>query len=309
MPNEKHQHSRSGRPFERAVYEFLAALSPDSEVIFDHRVADRDTGQLRQCDAWINGNIHGLFPLKALVSCKDWASRLDIGEIETFASEMRSTGANYGIIYSSGGFTDGAIKKGEKLGIACCLLYKDARTEIPNFVSMRYFHCRPRLNVNHVTVESTHIDQFETWQDLFDLEDGEGTTLLTCLCEQISMNERSVAESGRAPTDWTDIVEFQCEVPGQSLTKVRTSIRGTWRWFRAEAKAQLVNGSYCFQNNQFIGSIATPAINVDDFEPGDLWEECEAPDDFSYSVTCIVHNGDIRTALQESYGRACLDLK
>ena len=37
---------RPGREFEEAVYAFVNTLDPSAEVIYDHRVLDRDSGQL-----------------------------------------------------------------------------------------------------------------------------------------------------------------------------------------------------------------------------------------------------------------------
>lgn len=47
MPKGK---QRLGRKFEEAVYTFARTLDASAEVFFDHKVPDRDTGELRQCD-------------------------------------------------------------------------------------------------------------------------------------------------------------------------------------------------------------------------------------------------------------------
>ena len=59
--------SKPGRDFEEAVYAFANTLK--AEVLFDHQIPDRDTGELRQCDVWINAKFGEHWPLSILVSC------------------------------------------------------------------------------------------------------------------------------------------------------------------------------------------------------------------------------------------------
>ncbi|HLO99813.1 MAG TPA: restriction endonuclease, partial [Fimbriimonas sp.] len=110
--------AKHGIEFEKAVYEFAKALDPKAEVLFDHKVSDRDTDTLRQCDVWINAKFGGHWPLSILISCKDHSTKLDINDIGTFLEEKRSTGASYGVIYSKSGFTKPAVEKAKVNGIA-----------------------------------------------------------------------------------------------------------------------------------------------------------------------------------------------
>ena len=59
---------KPGRKYEEAVYAFAKTLDPSAEVLFDHKMPDRDTGELRQCDVWINAKFAGHWPLSILIS-------------------------------------------------------------------------------------------------------------------------------------------------------------------------------------------------------------------------------------------------
>src|SRR5947209_5051729 len=80
------------RQFERAVAEFLAAAGPTAKVSHDYRQTDPDTGSLRQRDVWIESVLCGMFPIKALVSCKRWSAKLNAKDVEHFFGEL--CGAN-----------------------------------------------------------------------------------------------------------------------------------------------------------------------------------------------------------------------
>src|SRR5437870_2697652 len=97
--------NKPGRKFEEAVYAFAKALDASAEVLFDHKVKDRDTGESRQCDVWINAKFGGHWPQSIIVSCKDHKRKLHSGDVGTFCDEKRSTNATMGVMYSRSGFT------------------------------------------------------------------------------------------------------------------------------------------------------------------------------------------------------------
>jgi hypothetical protein len=71
---------RHGLAFEKAVHVFANTLDSKAEVLFDHKVPDRDTGTPRQCDVWINAKFGGHWPLSILVSCKDQKKKLNVSQ-------------------------------------------------------------------------------------------------------------------------------------------------------------------------------------------------------------------------------------
>ena len=62
--------NKKGKKFEIAVYEFVKALTPNSQVFFDHTVPDKDTGALRQTDAWVQTTFAGHIQI-GRASCRE----------------------------------------------------------------------------------------------------------------------------------------------------------------------------------------------------------------------------------------------
>lgn len=158
---------KPGRRFEEAVYAFAKTLDPAAEVLFDHRVKDRDTGEPRQCDVWINAKFAGHWPLSILVSCKDHKRRLNAGDIGAFCDEKRSTGASNGVIYSKSGFTKPAVTKAQINGISCCRLYDNEPSDPPASFWIEHFACKPVIQVSLFTNPTEF--RLTTWNDLFNL--------------------------------------------------------------------------------------------------------------------------------------------
>jgi len=134
--------AQKGKQFEKAVYAFVKALSPNSQVFFDHKVPDRDTGTFRQVDAWIETNYGGHIPLTILISCKDYIRKLDISHIGTFINEIHSTSASTGVIYSSSGFSENALKKAETNGVNCCQLFTGKIAPLPPKLIFHSYVCK-----------------------------------------------------------------------------------------------------------------------------------------------------------------------
>ena len=185
-----------GKQFEKAVYDFIKALTQGSQVLFDHKVPDKDTGTLRQVDAWIKTSIAGHIPLSIIVSCKDYKRKLNISHIETFISEIKSTSANTGIIYSSSGFSNTALKKAEMHGINCCQLFTGKPTPLPAKIVYHSYVCKPRVSieVSKDSKDLLHNKGFEYWDDIFDMIVENNLTSLDALKESyLSMEKEALS--------------------------------------------------------------------------------------------------------------------
>lgn len=265
---------KKGKQFETAVYEFVKKLAPDSKVLFDHKVPDRDTGSLRQVDAWVETNIANHYALSILISCKDYARKVNITHIDAFLGEVRSTGASTGIIYSRNGFTKTAIKKAKVNGMNCCRLYENRLADIPEILTFSTFYSTPKFCLRCESPPSgTHV-----WGDLLDLEIGENRQQLQdVLIQKLqqTQNEISLSDQNnrdKLPDIKSGIISLKAE-DGAILT-VAGDI--SFRHFEARLHAHLVDGSYCINNNSFVGSISTPFIDLREDEPGPGWTEISA---------------------------------
>src|SRR5262245_14993815 len=135
--------TKPGLNFEKAVAQFLRTLDPGARVEHDVKLPDQRTGTLRQVDVLITARACG-HPLRIACSCKDWATRLDIGDIDTFSAEMRAVGACTGILYARSGFTLPAVQAAKKEGISCCRLYQDDPADIPEAIFLPMYCSVPR---------------------------------------------------------------------------------------------------------------------------------------------------------------------
>lgn len=269
MNNKK---SRLGKEFEEAVFRFAIRLDPHSKVFFDHSVPDRDTGEYRQCDVWIEAKYGSHWPINILVSCKDHKRKLHVGDIGSFLDEIRSTGANLGVIYSRNGFSGHALEKARVNGLICCRLYQHQPADVPDVIFLNLYLCSSLVRLN-VIVDAN--DGFvNTWDDLFSCP-YKDETILDVICNEI---ESAVGESVNNikttvsfPSDWSREIQIS-----HSNLRLRIQIFGLWKKYKAKMDAILLNGSYCLKNELFQGSQFGPSIDTQGTYPGDGWEEVDS---------------------------------
>jgi hypothetical protein len=277
-----------GKDFEKAVYEFVKSLSPTSKVYFDYKVLDRDTGTTRQVDVWIETTILDHFPISILVSCKDYKRPLDIGHVGTFREEVRSSGASTGIIYSRSGFSKPALKKAKTNGLSCCKLYNNSPADKPEILVFESYVCAPRVEFD-VTFNQA-MEGISTWGDVYDQkEEGTGLTIFEKIYHEVSGLETEVKENlSGFPKQKNAVFEVNLG-QGKSLS---INLRLGYRYYKGKLEAHLVNGSYCFSNEKFKGSLSTPVIDMKSVHPGPGWEEIQSVDDsLSFKAIAILSGG------------------
>lgn len=108
---------RQGRDIEKLVASLEAYLGPRGiEVESPKRLPDKDTGQLREVDIALQGQI-GSSNILVIVECRDQSGDEDVTWIEQLAEKRKSVGADKVIAVSSSGFTKPARNKAEKKNI------------------------------------------------------------------------------------------------------------------------------------------------------------------------------------------------
>lgn len=302
--------SKPGYEFEKVVYAFVEALDPSAQVLFNHKVRDRDTNTLRQCDVWINAKFAGHWPLSILVSCKDHTRKINISDIGAFCNEVRSTGASTGVIYSKSGFTKPAVAKAKANGLACCRLYQNESPDIPKAIWFEHFACTPSVSL--ILKTDLRGSKFETWNDLFDIRDDDTkTTILDIISEAfINSGDQIVSEHKELflkkhvsfPEDW--IAELSFTMDGIE-EEIQIQIWGRWKRYHARLEANLLNGSYCLTDESFKGQQIGPSIDVKGKHPGEHWEEI-VEKDFSLPSNMILavlyHPSGTKNQLHEVMG-------
>ena len=289
--------------FEVAVEQFVAALDPRASVRRNVLVPDRDTGHSRQRDVWVETTVCNLFPVKILISCKDWAAKLDEGDIDAFIGELRSSGAHMGVIYASSGFTEPAIRKAQVVGISCYKLYSDEPPDIPGALLFQFYCCVQSYRFGLAG------DDLQAWTDvslaaLFERNSPDDTApnkLLDVLCrgfeEGGKESIKALTERSCVPPPWVQRVSFTDRVPPLHL-----SLEGKWRLYRSKLEASLLQGTYSFTENRFVGTSFTPWIDMKGEEPGPGWEVLnpETPE-IQRGLVVVTLYADIRRTLTEDY--------
>lgn len=271
---------KPGRTFEIAVYDMVKALDASAEVIFDHKVPDRDVPEtLRQVDVWINATVGGHWPISVLISCKDHKRRLNVGDIEKFLGEVRSTGASTGVIYSHSGFSKAALEKARVNGTSCCRLYQNAPADIPAILMFSSYLCAPSFQL--VLPQESACGVPEIWNDIFDMpvKNGDATrSVLEVLGDAFRAAEAS-AKSAMKPSCFPSDMSIETWIVSQDDPALQFVIvvRLYWRRYRGRVDAHLLNGSYCFSNKHFHGAQTGPWIDMRGPHPGEGWAEIVDP--------------------------------
>jgi len=289
--------------FEEAVARFLQALDPSARVIRDVMTPDRETSLPRQRDVWIETTFGGHLPLTILVSCKRTKAKISQQEMDAFRGELMASSASLGVLYSAAGFTMPALAKAKKLGIDCCMLLEDRPADLPGMLRFDGYCFRERVRL---TLRGDPGADFEAMSDLFDLEvadNGAHSTVIASLLRHYESEKPDINchPIGALPPTWSAAVEVSAE----GLTApLQVQLDASWRTFRSRREAWLVNGSYCFNNEDFRGSYSTPTVDRLGDHPGPGWEEIDfAEVTLSGNRTWFVfHGGDWEPALRGEVG-------
>lgn len=273
--------ARRGEHFERIVAEFARELMPEAVVRFDARIPDVDTGTLRQADAWISYRLGDHIPINVLISCKDHARAMDVGEVETFAAEMRSLGATHGVLYSRSGFGDNAIMKARALSINCCRFFEDAPPEKPSELLLAAYAALPSY---HLTVEPQGPDapSHLLWRDVLPLRArlGESDASVAAVIEAASIGLFEYSDASgfdgseqNGPQDARACVVIKSR---SGCPPFRVTILIVWSWYSATLNAFRLHGSFNVSAPDFKGKATVPFLPLDGIL-GEAWQPSGPP--------------------------------
>lgn len=261
------------KEFEQAVATFLQALDPGAKVIHDKLTPDADTGSPRQRDVWIETSFGGHLRIAILVSCKRKKTKLSQQDLDAFVGELRSSGANKGVLYAYRGFTKPALAKAAKLGISCCILYQDRPPDIPEVLAFTAYCFREKVRLS---VSGLPKGGVYRWAEALELDtpgeppENPAVQLLANEFRKArpatTLDQDFVRPSRRAEISGT------IEHLGFPLTFVMET---EWVVYRAKLESWLVNGSYSLTDKNFRGTMITPAIDTFSLHPGPGWDQID----------------------------------
>ena len=98
--------------YQKAVAD-LEARYEDCTVHHDHTVRGRRSGTDRQVDVWLEVQVGANHVVTIAVECKNLAEPVQIKDVDAFYGFLDDVGANKGVMFSSSGFTKGALARAE----------------------------------------------------------------------------------------------------------------------------------------------------------------------------------------------------
>ncbi|MGC9455748.1 MAG: restriction endonuclease [Phycisphaerae bacterium] len=105
--------------YERQVYDWLQQCVPqDVNAAFDHQGIVKGAGGEYAIDVLVSLEVFGGAVLRILVECKHQKRRVERDEVLVLEGKLRDVGAHKGMLFSTSGFQDGAIKYAAAHGIA-----------------------------------------------------------------------------------------------------------------------------------------------------------------------------------------------
>jgi len=292
--------------FEKAVAAFIKALDPKANVQHDIKTPDKDTNAPRQRDVWIEGFIAKFIPIKVLISCKRYKRKLNEQDIDHFKGEFESSNANKGVIYSYSGFNKLALEKAMKNGFSCMKLFTNEPPEIPEMlVFNQFFCCKPHIYIELISKNDPE-NCLIKWNDILQMTitlNNESLQLIDHISQIVNENENQVFKNLRQtllPKSWSK--QLTISEPEIGL-KVVLNISELWENYVAKIDAYLINGTYAFENDKFIGSVITPIINLKSSEPGPGWEKIDdKPNSVKNSISIIQRSADIKETILNTFG-------
>jgi hypothetical protein len=96
--------------YEISIHELISALHPQEDVKRNQRVPGQYSKTLRQVDVWATGQVAGL-EISVAVECKPHARPVPVGGVDQFVGMLLDLGADRGVLYSYGGFSNSAVMR------------------------------------------------------------------------------------------------------------------------------------------------------------------------------------------------------
>ena len=114
---------KKGRDLETLVeiFETNISFSENRTVMSPYLMRDAVTGQQREFDVMVTVK-SGHLELKTAFECKDWKRSVDVQEVEGFYTKCKNNRIHQGVLVSSNGFTEPAIKMADHFGFKCLTL-------------------------------------------------------------------------------------------------------------------------------------------------------------------------------------------
>ena len=114
---------KEGTRFEHITVEVFTILCKDKEYEkVEHDVFLKGPDGPRQIDVLISSKV-GPFDVKIIIECKDYNKNVNVTALDALYSKLQDVNAQKAIMVARKGFTIGAKKKAQRLGISLCPIH------------------------------------------------------------------------------------------------------------------------------------------------------------------------------------------
>lgn len=266
--------------FEVAVTEFLAAFDKNATVTHDVSIPDKDTGKPRQRDVWIETKVCG-FKVKIYVSCKNYNKPLDQQDIDAVIGELRSSGANKGVVFSKLGFAEDALLKAQVNDIECCSLINTENHQriIPDSLILKQFAGKPTYNYKLRGVSSKE----EAKRFFFSNSKENGEPIINLISEFLKELENESLKKNSEPVS-KQYTLFSSEIQHD----IQLDLMFDWTYYSSDLTGTMVNGYYNFGDSKWKGEMVFPGINKEDPNLGPAWSKCAKPTATNYILISLL---------------------
>lgn len=279
--------------FELAVKQFLAAFDKNANVTHDVSIPDKDTGKPRQRDIWIETKVCG-FNVKIYVSCKNYNKKLDQQDIDAVIGELRSSGANKGVVFSKLGFADDALIKAKINDIECCSLINSENHQriIPNLLILKQFAKKVRYNYNLIGIS----DEKMAKRYFSSNSKANNSPILNILSEYLEKLQNEAIENN------LELISKQYVLSSADFQhEIQIILMLDWVYYSSDLTGNIVNGYYNFGDSEWKGEIIFPIIDSQDPKLGKDWVECIKPTATNYIlITLLADSINFLNALKQT---------
>ena len=130
-------HEKPGEPFEKLVAAIQKKMDPNSVVIHNEKIRDRN-GFFRQFDVVVRGKVGG-HEVLCVIECRDRSRSAGIPSIEAFSKKAASVNADKCVFVSKKGFTKPAVAVARDYNIIPLSLLPNPKDKSDNTIGLNWY--------------------------------------------------------------------------------------------------------------------------------------------------------------------------
>jgi hypothetical protein len=215
------------------------------------------------------------------VSCKNYNKQLDQQDIDAVIGELRSSGANKGVVFSRLGFAKDALLKAKKNDIECCSLVNSENLQriIPDSLIIKQYIRKPTHNYKLTGISN----QEEARRFFFSNIKESAEPVINHISEfLVNLQDESLKNKAEPISKQYNLSSTEF------FHNIQIELMFDWNFYSSDLKATIVNGYYNFGDAELKGEMVFPMINKDDPNFGPEWSKCDRPTTTNYILLTVL---------------------